>query len=223
MGINRNAVKRSFGDRTKAFIADNIHAIEEFLHPTLEGYALELRDLEGPRGRLLERSFREARTAWEKFFWVALGRHWIQNDEELEIAVQGAEDDLLSLSSVLETVVVLETLAVTEKVRALSRSLAEEIVRAEEIERVDRAPTAASPDRAETVAPILERISVTTPLSDLMDERIEDDFLDPTEEVDMARRRRVQSLGPVPAEHIRSATPEDTTIVEGVRGRPRLA
>jgi hypothetical protein len=114
MAINRHVVKRSLAAKTKAFIANNIQAIEEFLAPTVRGFGQEITKLEGPRGRVLELSFREARTAWEKFFWASLGHYWITDDLTLEQAVRHAEDDLMALSNVLTTVIAPER-AATEK------------------------------------------------------------------------------------------------------------
>jgi hypothetical protein len=198
MALNRHVVKRSLGERTKTFLANNLQAIEDFLEPTVRGYGDEIRKLDGPRGRVLEMSFREARTAWEKFFWASLGRHWITADLALEDAVRHAEDDLMQLSTVLETVTVLERLAsTTDKIKV-----------------------------KDLIDP-----SITCPISlQVCDDEIlceEDDLvsLDPTEEVDLEHPRVMlpspRPLGAVPMEHIRPAGPEETTVVEGIRGRPK--
>ncbi len=198
MAINRHVVKRSLNAKTKSFIANNLDSIEEFLEPAVQGFGDEIRKLEGPRGRVLELSFQEARTSWEKFFWAALGRHWIVADLSLEIAVRRAEEDLMSLSNVLETVVVLERLAAADSItHPISIQVEDrEIIASEE----------------------LDDLITLDPTEDV----------DPTEEVDLEHPRimlplaKEGSLGAVPMDHMRAAGPEETTVVDGIRGRPKF-
>src|SRR5688572_486597 len=188
MAINRHAVKRALGSKTKAFVADNIRAIEEFLGPTVHGYSAEVERLEGPRGRVLEMSFREAHNAWEKFFWAALGRHWISADLSLEAAVRRAEDDLLALGNVLETVIVMGQLAATTEIRVR--------------EMIDPSITCPIPN---ITSPILS--------VDIEDEAT----LDPTEEVNLEHPRVM-----LPGRRANTAGPEEVTVVEGIKGRPKF-
>jgi len=189
MVVDRHVVKRALADKTKTFIANNIQAIEEFLAPTVRGFGKEITKLEGPRGRVLELSFKEARTAWEKFFWASLGHYWITDDLSLEQAVRHAEDDLMALSNVLVTVVGAERLS-TDKVKV--------------IELID--PSITCP------------ISLQVDDGEIIAEEIEDEtIMDPTEEVDLAHPRVM-----LPPENVRVSGPEEPTVVEGLRGRPKL-
>ena len=88
-----------------------------------------------------------------------------------------------------------------------------------------------NPDRTAIKVKDLIDPSITCPISlQVCDDEIlceEDDLvsLDPTEEVDLEHPRVMlpspRPLGAVPMEHIRPAGPEETTVVEGIRGRPK--
>ena len=89
--------------KARAFVKAHEDTLNAMLEPELFDAGLRMARFGGPAARDLVHRFARAQQAWEKFVWMRLAQHWVNEELGLEESIELVNEDVLDLVERIET------------------------------------------------------------------------------------------------------------------------